>query len=107
MQSTPSGLLMVKTLKMENSNSPSSLHFLSDMTNTTTQYQATLTHNLKVLADAYKQQFAEALYSDERFTDLAMDKAAEFVMETMPAIDESHEFDVALMLMETVKLDSF
>ena len=77
------------------------------MNNTTTQYQATLTHNLRVLADAYKAQFAEALYSDERFTDLCMDKAAEFVMQTMPAIDEEHEFDVALMLMETVKLESF
>ena len=77
------------------------------MNNTTTQYQATLTHNLRVLADAYKQQFATALYEDERFTDLVMDKAAEFVIQTMPAIDESHEFDVALMLMETVKLESF
>jgi hypothetical protein len=98
---------MVKTLKMALMSSLSSLHFLSDMTNTTTQYQATLTHNLRVLAEAYKKQFAEALYSDERFTDLCMNKAAEFVMETMPAIDEEHEMDVALMLMETVKLDSF
>ena len=98
---------MVKTLKMALMSSLSFLHFLSDMTNTTTQYQATLTHNLRVLADAYKQQFATALYEDERFTDLVMNKAAEFVMQTMPAIDEEHEFDVALMLMETVKLESF
>ena len=77
------------------------------MNNTTNQYQATLNHNLRVLADAYKKQFAEALYTDERFTELVMDKAAEFVIETMPAIDGQHEFDVALMLMETVKLDSF
>ena len=71
------------------------------------EYQATLNHNLKVLAEAYKKDFATALYEDERFTDLVMEKASEFVVENLPAIDEQHELDVALLLMETVRLSSY
>ena len=70
-------------------------------------YQATLTHNLKVMAEAYKKDFAKALYEDERFTDLVMEKAAEFVETQMPLVDEDHQFDLALMVMETVSVSSY
>jgi len=73
----------------------------------TMDYQATLTHNLKVMAEAYKKDFAKALYEDERFTDLVMEKAAEFVISEMPLVDEDHQFDLALMVMETVNVSSF
>ena len=71
------------------------------------EYQATLNHNLKVLAEAYKKDFATSLYEDERFTDLVMEKASEFVVDNLPAIDEQHELDVALMLLETVRVSSY
>ena len=71
------------------------------------EYQATLNHNLKVLAEAYKNDFATSLYEDERFTDLVMEKASEFVVDNLPAIDEQHELDVALMLLETVRVSSY
>ena len=73
----------------------------------TMDYQATLTHNLKVMAEAYKKDFAKALYEDERFTDLVMEKAAEFVETEMPLVDEDHQFDLALMVMETVNVSSY
>ena len=72
-----------------------------------TQYQATLTHNLKVLAEAYKTDFAKFIYEDERFTDLIMDLAGLFVMKNCPAVDEDVEMDLALMLLETVAVKSY
>ena len=49
----------------------------------------------------------QVLYEDERFTDLVMEKAAEFVISEMPLVDEDHQFDLALMVMETVNVSSF
>jgi hypothetical protein len=36
-----------------------------------------------------------------------MEKAAEFVTTEMPLVDEDHQFDLALMVMETVNVSSF
>ena len=76
------------------------------MKNTETQQQK-ITDNLRVLADAYKGDFAEFIYTDERFTDLIMDLAGLFVMKNCPAVDEDVEMDLALMLLETVAVKSY
>jgi len=36
-----------------------------------------------------------------------MHKAAEFIHENIPLVNEENSFDLALMLMETVKLDCY
>ena len=80
---------------------------MKNTTHMTETQQKKLTQNLKVLADAYKAEFAEFIYTDERFTDLVMDLAGLFVMKNCPAVDEDVEMDLALMLLETVAVKSY
>jgi len=72
-----------------------------------TTREAQVTRNLQVLAASMKQEFAAFIYEDERFTDLVHDLSAAFISERCPVISEDHEYDLALMLMETVKLTSY
>ena len=62
---------------------------------------------LRLLCNGFKEEFIEQIYSDERFTEFVMHKAAEFIHENIPLVNEENTYDLALMLMETVKLGCY
>ena len=57
------------------------------------------------LAEGYKAEFVEAVAADERFHELLMDIAAEFVSTNIPITDDDARFDLSeeLMLRCTTK----
>ena len=65
-----------------------------------------VTRSLRLFADGFSPQFAEFVYSDERFTELVMDLAAVYITENIPVIDEDAQYDLALMLMENISIVS-
>ena len=65
-----------------------------------------VTRSLRLLADGFSSEFAEFIYSDERFTDLVSDLAAVFITENIPVVDEDAQYDLSLMLMENINIVS-
>ena len=64
-------------------------------------YDATI----RRLAMGYSEEFAEAVAGDERFHDLLMDLASEFVSKEIPVVSEDSQTDLAaeLMMLVTTK----
>ena len=66
------------------------------------------TKPLQLLRDGYKQQFATFVFESEQFADLLMDSASVFVDTELDVIqDEDVRFDLACLLMESVKLGNY
>ena len=63
--------------------------------------------SLQLLRDGFMSELTEKIYSDERFTNLMMDICSEFVEENIPLVNEDHQVDLALMMMEQVKVSSY
>ena len=63
--------------------------------------------SLQLLRDGFMIELTEKIYSDERFTNLMMAITQEFVEENIPLIDEDHQIDLALMMMESISLRSY
>ena len=53
---------------------------------------------IRLLADGFSSQFAEEVAGDERFHDLLMEMAEEFVSKEIPITDEEASIDVAYEL---------
>ena len=54
---------------------------------------------IRRLADGFADEFNEAVAADERFHDLLMELAGEFVSKNIPIVDEDTETDVSYELM--------
>lgn len=63
--------------------------------------------SLQLLRDGFMSELTEKIYSDERFTNLMMAICSEFVEENIPLVNEDHQVDLALMMMEQVKVSSY
>lgn len=63
--------------------------------------------SLKLLRDGFMTELTEAIYTDERFTELMMDLTSEFVEKNIPIVDEELKYDLALMMMECISLRSY
>ena len=63
--------------------------------------------SLKLLRDGFMTELTEAIYTDERFTELMMDLTSEFVEKNIPIVDEDLKTDLALMMMECISLRSY
>ena len=66
-----------------------------------------VTDSLKLLCNGFKSEFAEFIYSDDRFTELVHQLAGDFVEQNIPIVDDQLQLDLAFLLMETVKLSSY
>jgi len=66
--------------------------------------ELTVTKSLKLLRDGFKNEFATSVFADERMTDLLQQLASEFVETNIPLVDEDHQIELALMLMETLDI---
>ena len=57
---------------------------------------------IRRLANGFSAEFAEEVAGDERFHDLLMEIASEFVSKNIPIVDEDTETDVSYELMMRV-----
>ena len=57
---------------------------------------------VRKMADGFSEMFAEAVAADERFHDLLMDLASEFVSQELPIVGEDSQIDMAAELMMRV-----
>ena len=62
---------------------------------------------LHLLRDGFKTDFATKVFESEKFSELLMELSAEFVNENIPIVDEDLELEMALLLMESIKLGNF
>ena len=66
--------------------------------------ELTVTKSLRLLRDGFKNEFATFAYADERMTDLLHELAIEFVDANVPITKEDVDYDLAMMLMETINI---
>jgi hypothetical protein len=64
----------------------------------------TTTRSLRLLRDGFKSDFATFAYADERMTSLLHDLASEFVDNNIPVVDDDNQFELALMLLESLDI---
>ena len=62
---------------------------------------------LQLLAQGFKNDLAKSIYEDEKFTELMMELSFKFVENNIPIVEEETQYELALMLMETLKLSSY
>ena len=62
---------------------------------------------LQLLTQGFKNDLAESIYENEKFTELMMELSIKFVEDNVPIVEEDVKFELALMLMETLKLSSY
>ena len=79
----------------------------NDYESRTKEKQQMVNKSLRLLRDGFKREFVDKIYEDERFTELVMEISAEFVEENIPVIHEDDRYDLAMMLMDTIKLEAF
>jgi len=66
--------------------------------------ELTVTKSLKLLRDGFKNELATSIFADERMTDLLQQLASEFVETNISLIDENHQVELAMMLLETLDI---
>jgi hypothetical protein len=64
--------------------------------------ELTVTRSLRLLRDGFKSDFATAVFSDERTTELFAQLASEFVQTNIPVIDDENQMELAMMLLESL-----
>ena len=62
---------------------------------------------LQLLTQGFKNDLAQSIYEDEKFTELMMELSIKFVEDNVPIVEEDIQYELALMLMETLKLSSY
>ena len=62
---------------------------------------------LQLLAQGFKNDLAQSIYENEKFTELMMELSIKFVEDNVPLVEEETQYELALMLMETLKLSSY
>jgi len=62
----------------------------------------TVTRSLRLLRDGFKSDFATAVFSDERTTELFAQLASEFVQANIPVVDDENQMELAMMLLESL-----
>ena len=61
---------------------------------------------LQLLTQGFKNDLAQSIYEDEKFTELMMELSIKFVEDNVPIIEEDIQYELALMLMETLNLST-
>lgn len=62
---------------------------------------------LQLLTQGFKNDLAQSIYEDEKFTDLIMELSIKFVEDNIPIVEEDIQYELALMLMETLNLSTY
>jgi len=64
----------------------------------------TVTKSLRLLCNGFKSEFATSVFSDERTVELISQLASEFVQANIPVVDDEHEIELSLMLLESLDI---
>ena len=62
---------------------------------------------LQLLTQGFKNDLAQSIYEDEKFTLLVMELSIKFVEDNVPIVEENIQRELALMLMETLNLSTY
>ena len=62
---------------------------------------------LQLLTQGFKNDLAQSIYENEKFTLLMMELSIKFVEDNVPIVEEDIQHELALMLMETLNLSTY
>ena len=62
---------------------------------------------LQLLTQGFKNDLAQSIYEDEKFTLLVMELSIKFVEDNVPIVEENIQRELALMLMETLNISTY
>ena len=62
---------------------------------------------LQLLTQGFKNDLAQSIYEDEKFTLLVMELSIKFVEDNVPIVEEDIQHELALMLMETLNITTY
>ena len=62
---------------------------------------------LQLLTQGFKNDLAQSIYEDEKFTELMMELSIKFVEDNVPIVEEDIQYELALMLMETLNITTY
>ena len=62
---------------------------------------------LQLLAQGFKNDLAQSIYEDEKFTELMMELSIKFVEDNVSIVEEDIRYELALMLMETLNITTY
>ena len=62
---------------------------------------------LQLLTQGFKNDLAQSIYEDEKFTLLVMELSIKFVEDNVPIVEEDIQRELALMLMETLNITTY
>ena len=66
--------------------------------------ELTVTKSLRLLCNGFKNELASYVYADQRMTELLHELVSEFVEANIPVVDEEHQLELSMMLMETLDI---
>ena len=64
----------------------------------------TVTRSLRLLRDGFKNDFATFVYEHPQTAELMQELASEFVDANIPVVDDEIQIELAMMLMETLRI---
>jgi hypothetical protein len=70
------------------------------MMNTTEEL--TMTKSLQLLCDGFKDEFAAYVFAELQNTDLLQQLSSEFVESDIKVVDNEHQVELSMMLIETL-----
>jgi hypothetical protein len=70
------------------------------MMNTTEEL--TMTKSLQLLCDGFKNEFAAYVFAELQNTDLLQQLSSEFVESDIKVVDNEHQVELSMMLIETL-----
>ena len=62
---------------------------------------------LQLLTQGFKNDLAQSIYENEKFTLLMMELSIKFVEDNVPIVEEDIQHELALMLMESLNLSTY
>jgi hypothetical protein len=68
--------------------------------------EQSITKSLKLLCDGFKDDMASFIYQDDQMNELLMELVSSYVEMNIPVIDEDNRMELAMMLMETIRISA-
>lgn len=62
---------------------------------------------IKLLAQGFKSDLIEYIQSDEKFIELVMELTDKFIEDNIPVRGEQNRCDLAFLMYETIRLDTY
>jgi hypothetical protein len=67
-----------------------------------TTEELTMTKSLQLLCDGFKNEFAAYVFAELQNTDLLQQLSSEFVESDISVVDNEHQVELSMMLIETL-----